>query len=144
MSRNHSGEILEVTVPSSTKHLHALGMLTKILAESMGFELQDSEKTALAVEEALTNVIEHAYHGEHDRKMHVIFEMNKEKFVVRIQHRGEQMAAANIGEPDFSHFHRQNKRGGLGVLIMQRCMDEVKYKHGARQNECYMVKYLKK
>jgi serine/threonine-protein kinase RsbW len=144
MSRNHTGEVLEVTVPSSTKHLHALGMLTKTLAESMGFGLKESEKTALAVEEALTNVIEHAYHGEQNRKMHVIFEMKGEKFVVRIQHKGEQIEPTSATEPDFSHFYRQHKKGGLGVLIMKRCMDEVTYKHGPRQNECCMVKYLKK
>jgi serine/threonine-protein kinase RsbW len=144
MAKNHTGEVLQITVPSSTKHLHALGILTKTLAESMGFGSKESEKTALAVEEALTNVIEHAYHGDQNRKMHVIFEMNGEKLIVRIQHKGDQMEPAGWTEADFSHFYRQNKKGGLGVLIMKRCMDEVTYKNGPHQSECCMVKYLKK
>lgn len=110
----------------------------------MGFGMSESEETALAVEEAMTNVIEHAYHGQEDRKMHVIFELKGEKFVVRIQHDGDQIAPANVSESDFSQFYKQNKKGGLGVLIMKRCMDEVTYKSGPRQNECCMVKYLKK
>lgn len=146
MGKNHADQTVAITLPSSTRHLHTMGVLTKTLAESMGFAARDSEKTALAVEEALTNVIEHAYHGEEGRKMHVIFQLEGERFVVRIQHNGDQIDnnSSPNGESDFSHFYRQKKKGGLGVLIMKKCMDEVSYKHGPNQNECCMIKYLKK
>jgi len=145
MEKNHSGEIVEIKIPSRTKHLHAMGLLTKTLAESMGFAVRESEKAALAVEEALTNVIEHAYHGKANRKMRVIYEMKGECFRVRILHRGDQVALSDgVSTDDFSHFYKQKKKGGLGVLIMKRCMDEVTYKTGPHQSECCMIKYLKK
>jgi len=138
-------EVVEIKIPSRTRHLHAMRLLTKNLAESMGFGTKDSEKAALAVEEALTNVIEHAYHGEEGRKMHVIYEIENNKLTVRILHTGDQMVASDsCTNEDFSHFYRQRKKGGLGVLIMKRCMDEVTYKTGPRQNECCMIKYLRK
>jgi serine/threonine-protein kinase RsbW len=145
MGKNHADQKLAITLPSNTRHLHAMGLLTKTLAESMGFATKDSEKTALAVEEALTNVIEHAYHGQEGRTMHVIFELKGEQFVVRIQHNGDQIENnSGSSDSDFSHFYKQKKKGGLGVLIMRKCMDEVIYKHGPKQNECCMIKYLKK
>ncbi len=138
-------ETVEIHLPSMTKHLHAIRMLCCTLAESMGFLRKDSETAALAVEEAITNVIEHAYHGEEGRKMRVIFEMEGNKFTVRILHDGDQIDTSQyVLLDDLSHFYRQKKRGGLGILIMKKCMDEVTYKNGPDQSECCMIKYLKK
>jgi len=138
-------ETVEVHLPGMTKHLHAIRMLCSTQAESMGFPKKDSETAALAVEEALTNVIEHSYHGQEGGKMRVIFEMEGDKFTVRIQHTGDQIDDSKyVVLDDLSHFYKQKKRGGLGILIMKRCMDEVTYKSGPDQNECCMIKYLKK
>src|SRR5262245_28084933 len=145
MGRQQFEEIVDIKIPSSTRHLHTMRTLTRILAESMGFDRKDSDAAALAVEEALTNVIEHSYHGEEGRKMHVIFELDDEKFTVRILHNGDQIEISNFSKSDdWTSFHAQKKKGGLGVLIMKKCMDEVTYKSGPRQNECCMVKYLRK
>lgn len=145
MAKKSLGEIVEVTLPSSTRHLHAMRVLTSTLAESMGFGRKESEKTALAVEEALTNVMEHSYHGEANRRMQVIFEMQGEKFTIRILHNGDQVESGTLySADDLSNFFAQKKKGGLGILIMKKCMDEVTYKSGPPQNECCMIKYLPK
>jgi serine/threonine-protein kinase RsbW len=136
-------EIVEVTLPSSTRHLHAMRVLACTLAESMGFDSNDSQKTALAVEEALTNVMEHAYHGDDSHKMQVIFELQKKKLTIRILHNGDQVDPGKLTNvDDLSDFHLQKKKGGLGILIMKRCMDEVSYKFKPPINECCMIKYL--
>jgi serine/threonine-protein kinase RsbW len=141
--KNPQDSIVEVTLPSSTRHLHAMRMLTSTLAESMGFGRKESETTALAVEEALTNVMEHSYHGDTNRRMQVIFEMQPEKFTIRILHNGDQVDAGKVSRADdLSNFLSQKKKGGLGILIMKKCMDEVTYKSGSPQNECCMIKYL--
>jgi anti-sigma regulatory factor (Ser/Thr protein kinase) len=145
MAKNSLNEVVEVTLPSSTRHLHAMRVLTSTLAESMGFARKDSEKTALAVEEALTNVMEHSYHGDSNRKMQVIFELQGEKFTIRILHNGDQVEAGKLSmSDDLGNFFAQKKKGGLGILIMRRCMDEVQFKSGPPQNECCMIKYLPK
>ncbi len=143
MSKVKNNETVEVTIPSNTRHLHAMRVLTCTLAESMGFDARESEKTALAVEEALTNVMEHAYHGEESHKMQVIFELKRRKFTVRILHNGDQVDPSKLSNvEELSDFHLQKKRGGLGILIMKRCMDEVSYKFDPPMNECCMTKYL--
>lgn len=138
-------EIVEVTIPSDTRHLHTMRVLTRTLAGSMGFGETESDKAALAVEEALTNVMEHAYHGENTHKLQIIFELKGERFQVRIVHNGDQVTHSDIaGAEDLSNYYRQKKKGGLGIILMRKCMDEVTYKSGRRQNECCMVKYLRK
>lgn len=145
MNKNHSKEKVRVIIPSNTKHLHTMRLLTQTLAQSVGFGEKDCEKAALAVEEALTNVMEHSFHGEPRRKMEVIFELQQDKFTVRILHNGDQIKNNHIPTAeDFSNFHLQKKKGGLGILLMKRFMDEVEYKTGPKLNECCMVKYLRK
>lgn len=143
--RRRLDEIVEVTIPSDTRYLHTMRVLTRTLAESMGFVETDSDNAALAVEEALTNVMEHAYHGEKSHRMQVIFELKGEKFQVRIVHNGDQVEHTDLaGAENLSNYHRQKKKGGLGIVLMHKCMDEVTYKSGPRKNECCMVKYLRK
>ena len=138
-------EIVEVTIPSNTRHLHMMRVLTSTLAQSMGFSSTDSENAALAVEEALTNVIEHGFHGENTHRMQVIFELKTKLFRVRIVHNGDQVEQADVARADdLSNYYMQKKRGGLGIVLMKKCMDEVTYKSGRRKNECCMVKYLRK
>jgi serine/threonine-protein kinase RsbW len=110
----------------------------------MGFDRVDSEKTALAVEEALTNVMEHSYHGQESRKMQVIYEMEGKKFMIRILHNGDQVDPGKLTNvEELTDYYLQKKKGGLGILIMKRCMDEITYKAGSPLNECCMIKYLK-
>lgn len=144
MAASQFEKTVEIRLPSQTKHLHAMHVLTRTLAQSMGFDLKESEEAALAVEEALTNVIEHAYHGQEDRKLRVIFELGDESFIVRILHNGDQIEISQQPPTaeDFSHFYRQNRKGGLGLLIMKKCMDEIAYSCHEDEKECCMVKYL--
>src|SRR5262245_50047050 len=127
MSENHREDIVEIQLPSNTKLLHSLRTLTRNLAETMGFGSKDSENTALAVEEAVSNVIEHGFHGEPRHKMRIRFELEGQKFVVRIMHNGDQLDISQLYSDDLTNFYKQKKRGGLGIIIMKKFMDEVSY-----------------
>ena len=59
-----SRSMLELKFPSDTRYLHMVRELARRLAESTGFDEVEAEKIAMAVEEATTNVLEHAYGGE--------------------------------------------------------------------------------
>ena len=144
MTENHREEVVEIQLSSSTKLLYSLRTLTRTLAESMGYGTKESENTALAVEEAVSNVIEHGYHGEPRHRIRIRFEMEGKKFVVRIMHSGDHLDISHVPSGDLANFYKQKKKGGLGIVIMRKFMDEVSYKSGSRQNECCMVKYLKK
>ena len=69
MGKSQFEKNVEIRLPSHTRYLHGMYQLTRTLAQSAGLDPRESDQAALAVEEALTNVIEHAYHGEQNRKM---------------------------------------------------------------------------
>src|SRR5438045_968561 len=113
MGKSQFEKNVEIRLPSHTRYLHGMYQLTRTLAQSAGLDPRESDQAALAVEEALTNVIEHAYHGEPNRKMRVIFELEEDKFIIRILHNGDQIEVSSSPtiSDDFADFHRQKGKG---------------------------------
>jgi anti-sigma regulatory factor (Ser/Thr protein kinase) len=97
----------------------------------------------LAVDEAVTNIITHAYaEGRHDT-IEISLLVEPARFEVVIRDSGITFDPKTIAEPDLHTQITQARRHGLGIFLMRRVMDEVEYlfKEGVR-NELRMVKYL--
>ena len=66
--------VLELRFPSEKRYLHMVHQLTSQLAVTTGFEESEAEKIAMAVDEATTNVIQHAYHGDTDQEVEIHYD----------------------------------------------------------------------
>ena len=92
----------------------------------VGFHQQDCHAMALAVDEALANVIKHAYGGARDKKIEIgIEELTEESsrpgLSVSIRDFGKAVEISKIKGRDLEDI----RPGGLGVHIMRKVMDEV-------------------
>ena len=97
-------------------------------ADSAGFSEKDVEQIKIAVDEACTNVIKHAYNGEGEHVIDIAVILSSDKLTVRIRDRGRAFNPETYAEPDLIEFAKSRKSGGLGVHIMNRLMDRVEYK----------------
>ena len=84
-------ETLRVTLPSDTGLLHLISNLTRNAANAAGFPDADADKVALATDEAVTNVIQHAYHGEKGRLIELLVELSDEGIEIRVIHDGDPL-----------------------------------------------------
>ncbi len=137
--------LMELRFPSENRYLHMVHQLTKTLAESTGFDAVEAEKIALAVDEAATNVIQHAYRGEPGHEIEVHFDPEGESLDIVILHEGEALQAVPVPEFDLDKLVAAKRKGGLGLTIMRQMMDRVE--HGRARtgkNMCVMVRYKKK
>ena len=128
-------------VPSSTRHLEEVRRFVASHAAAADFPEQTVEAFKLAVDEACTNVIKHAYKGKETHQIDVAVIIDTDRFTVRIQDRGEAFHPDEYQEPDIFTFARQGKSGGFGVHIMRRLMDHVEYRTRGRINEVRLTKY---
>ena len=76
-------------IPSQTSFLSLVRDLTKRMAEVAGFDQGAPERIALAVDEATTNAIEHAYHGAPDREVELRFDEEGPQLKVEVVDSGE-------------------------------------------------------
>lgn len=131
---------LVIQVPSETSFLVLIRDLTRKMAESAGFDEGTSAKLALAVDEAATNVIEHAYHGAPGHVVEVRIEDRAAEFRVDVLDTGDMVDPRSLPRVDLERYASERKKGGLGVHLMERIMDSVTFRRTARRNVCCLIK----
>jgi len=131
----------ELSIPSSTEFLSELREAVGRCLASSTFEAE-ANRLVLAVDEAVANVIEHAYaHDlEGERKIEVAIEVDEESFSVEIRDRGSAFDPTSVDLPNIKDHVKQGKRSGLGVFLMRRIMDEVHYETARGVNTLRMMK----
>jgi serine/threonine-protein kinase RsbW len=136
---------MELRFPSESQYLHMVHQLSKTLAESTGFDPVEAEQIALAVDEAATNVIQHAYDGEPGHEIEIHFDPEGDSLDIVILHEGEALEAVPVPDFDLDKLVAEKRKGGLGLTIMRQMMDKVE--HGRARtgkNMCVMVRYKQK
>jgi anti-sigma regulatory factor (Ser/Thr protein kinase) len=130
---------LVLKVPSQTEFLGVVRDATRHMAEGAGFDRSTAEQIALAVDEAATNVIEHAYQGATDRVVEVRYEDRGESFKVDVIDNGATIDPKAMPRVDLDKFVSERRKGGLGVHLMSTIMDSVTFRRWARRNVCCLV-----
>jgi serine/threonine-protein kinase RsbW len=81
----------------------------------------------LVVDEALTNVIEHAYEGRPDRPVELSVTLDADSLAIAIVHDGQAFDPAGRSEVDLKAHIAARRVGGLGLYLINKLMDEVAY-----------------
>ena len=142
VSRRKAQPAVVLRVPSRTEFLAAIRDTTKRVAELAGCDEAMAAQVALAVDEAATNVIEHAYAGAGDRFVELGFAYEPGELSVEIVDEGRSVDRRRVPRVDLRRYAREGKRGGFGVHLMGRIMDSVSFRRRGRCNVCRMVKKL--
>lgn len=133
---------LELTFPSHTSFVHMVITLAKNAASIAGFDESVAGKVSIATDEAVTNVIRHAYGGEPGKSITMKIDITDKSLVIRVYHTGKALTKDDIKLPNMEEYIKEKKVGGLGLYIMNKFMDEVDYSVG-KENCCQMIKYRK-
>jgi serine/threonine-protein kinase RsbW len=131
---------LVLRVPSQTEFLATIRDVTRRMAEVAGFEPAQADQLALAVDEASTNVIEHAYRGSPGRTIELRFRDQGLDLCVEVVDDGEAVDPRTVPQVDLQRYAVERRKGGLGMHLMGRIMDSVTFRRGARRNVCCMLK----
>jgi serine/threonine-protein kinase RsbW len=116
------------------------------LAAKFGFSETDCRAVVLAVDEALTNIIRHAYLGDAERPIEVSFRR------IHLPRDGKSGDALEIVLEDRGAKVNPNKLcgraledvrpGGLGLHFIRECMDTVEFSRRWGRNQLRLVKFL--
>jgi anti-sigma regulatory factor (Ser/Thr protein kinase) len=110
-------------------------------ARSAGFNDKDVYAVELAVDEACTNIIEHAYANSIGGEIECTCDVGIEELVITIKDQGKPFDPDIIPEPNFSVGLEELKPRGAGLFIMKKMMDEVKFTFDSKKgNVLRMVK----
>lgn len=133
--------IHKTTIPSSTRYLENVRRFVATHALQADFPEDMVESFKIAVDEACTNIIEHAYKGEDGHTIDIAVIIDSDRFTVRIRDEGEAFDPNRYTEPNLLEFAQHRRAGGFGVHIMRRLMDRVEYRKRGSFNEVCLTKY---
>jgi len=133
----------ELSVKSTTDNLAHIRDFTKEAAKICGFSEDVTGKIVLAVDEACTNIIKHAYKYSPQGNIFISVKFADSKFEISITDEGTHFNPDAVPEPDIKEYYKQKKVGGLGMYLIKRLMDEVKYSTlTGNKNQVVLTKYL--
>ncbi len=143
--KTHIPKKISKTIPSRTDNLLEVRDFVSDAAKQFGFSDEDIANIVLAVDEACTNIIKHAYQYAPDKEISVSIVRNNGTFEVRIKDNGKNFDPNVLRPPDLKQNLSHHRRGGLGVYLMKKLMDKVEYHFTeGKSNEVSLVKYLTK
>lgn len=112
-------------------------------AERLGMDDDQIFAVQMAVDEACTNSMEHAYHGQESGEVTVCCYAEENDLVIKITDFGDTFNPQQIPEPDLSLPLEERHIGGLGLYLMRRMMDSVTFQtHPEGGNDVILRKRL--
>ncbi len=81
----------------------------------------------MAVDEAFTNIIEHAYGGEGRGDIECTCRVNTHGLTVMLRDYGCPFDPSSVPEPDINAGLEEREAGGLGLFLIHKLMDEVHF-----------------
>jgi serine/threonine-protein kinase RsbW len=102
-----------------------------------------SEKLTLAVDEACTNAIKHGHGCNPKENILIALEKKKEHILFKVYDIGviPENLCAHVDKP-LSALVKERKKGGLGLKLMHRIMDDVRFITKNGVSYCIMVKNI--
>lgn len=109
------------------KHLKAMAEFVKAEARNLPFTNKELYAIELAMDEAASNIIDHAYHGEGIGHLHLTVESQPEFLKIVLEDHGLPFDPSMIAKPDLTSPLELRSERGLGVYTMYKLMDSVKF-----------------
>ncbi len=118
---------LSFDFPASTVNLAKIGELAAHAGQKAGFSNVNIGDIQVAIDEACTNTIIHGLEKDPTRMFQLIIQWDAGKIEILIHETGVSFDPESIGLPDIEAPLEDRSAGGLGIYLVRKLMDEVKY-----------------
>lgn len=118
----------ELTVSADFENLAQVGELSTQVAKQAGFDDRGIYRFQMAVDEACTNVIEHAYKGQPSGDIRLVYDIQDRGIEVTIFDQGDCFDPTAVPDPNIEAELEDRQVRGLGIFFIRQLVDEVEYK----------------
>jgi serine/threonine-protein kinase RsbW len=115
------------TFPGRFESLDKIREFVVQAARQAGFDEAASYAVELSVDEASTNIIEHAYGGEGNGDIDISVGIIDQEFVVILHDHGSPFDPSKVPVPNHNVPLEELKPRGVGLFLIRKMMDEVQF-----------------
>ena len=122
-------DFIEMKVPAKPEYVGVVRLSIYGIANRMGFNYEDIEDLKVALSEAITNAVTHAYYEEDDGEVTIGFGVYDNRLEVMVADRGGSFnlndIKGGIGPYKQSESVETLREGGFGLFLIDALMDKV-------------------
>ncbi len=116
---------LELRIPSRFEDIDLVDRVTDSLLRFLGFDEQSTERSSLAVREAVANAVEHGNRLDATKPVDIRYAVEGEDLVVQVRDQGQGFDPGALPDP----LAPENllKPKGRGIFLIRTFMDQVDF-----------------
>ncbi|GAB4173106.1 MAG: anti-sigma factor antagonist [Roseiflexaceae bacterium] len=132
-----------ITVPAALESLARISDFVTDASTRAGLDDHAAWQVQLAVDEAATNIIQHGYAEGQAGEIELSWRVDGVEFAITLRDRGKQFNPSEVPPPNLTAPLEERQPGGLGIYLMNRLMDTVRFSYDQRSgNTLTMTKRI--
>ena len=130
-------------IPATLESLEiASAFITRATAQ-VGLDDHAAWQVQLAVDEAVTNIIQHSYTDATRGTIDLSWRMFDGQLEIRLRDHGQRFDPHSIPPPDITSPLEERQAGGLGLFLMNKLLDDMHFEHDPHNgNLLIMIKHI--
>lgn len=128
-------DVIEVKLPPKREYVGVVRLTLSGIANRMGFSYEAIEDIKIAVSEAITNAVQHAYKGDKKGVITVCFHIFENRLEIIVSDEGDSFNVEEVEknlQPHLKSTSATISEGGLGLYLIETLMDDliIHYENG--------------
>lgn len=123
--------------PSDPQLLCVMRAAVEACSRLSGFPDEQCRSLTLAVDEAVSNIMRHAYGGRNGGTIEIFLRRSDERVEIELLDAGQEADLTRLKVPP----PQELRAGGRGIHFIREIMDEVEYQRLPGRNRLRLVKY---
>ncbi len=125
----------ELTLPAARENIPAVIDFVNRELKSVGCPMKTEAQIDIAIDELYSNIANYGYDGENGRVLvRLETEIRPRAVTISFIDEGRPFNPLEREDPDVSLSARERKIGGLGIFMVKKSMDDVRYEYRDGKN----------
>jgi serine phosphatase RsbU (regulator of sigma subunit)/anti-sigma regulatory factor (Ser/Thr protein kinase) len=134
----------EIAIPAQMRYLRQVRDFIEQIGKKFKFSDKVINSFKLVVDESCTNIIRHGYRDVKNGQIIVRAIVRKLSLTIVLIDHGKSFDPRQVKNPDLQQYVSIGKKGGLGIFMMRKLMDDIKYNVTSNGNELRLTKTREK
>lgn len=130
---NNTLKSLTMDVSSKTENVTRVVQTLEKFCNDNNVDRKITEPLLVATDEAITNIVIHAYQRKPNGEISVYIELNTSSILVELRNVGDQFNPGKIEKREPEEIDKM-KVGGYGLILMNSLLDELDFSYDKRTN----------
>ncbi|WP_284141783.1 MULTISPECIES: anti-sigma B factor RsbW [unclassified Virgibacillus] len=122
-------DFIEMRIPAKAEYVGVVRLSISGIANRMGFSYEDIEDLKVAISEAITNAVSHAYTAEDNGEVTIGFGVYSNRLEIMVADHGGSFDLKDIKDGTGPYEQNESvenlREGGFGLFLIKALMDKV-------------------